>query len=107
MQIKKITNTYDFFDNSKIVTINLPGHTPGSIGLAVSLEKSRFLIASDALSLERNLYREEIPKNTWNGNLLLNSYKEINKIKNSGYKIICGHDSDQWTNDWKFGKFYN
>ena len=63
MPLKKLKQSFDLFDDSRIVTVDLPGHTPGSIGLMVNLEHNRFLIASDALSLERNLERDEIPKN--------------------------------------------
>ena len=106
MPLKKLKQSFDLFDDSRIVTIDLPGHTPGSIGLMVNLEHNRFLIASDALSLERNLERDEIPKNAWNPSLLLKSYKELIKIKNSGSSIICGHDDTQWKNKLKIGKNY-
>jgi len=107
MPLKQIKKSYDVFDDSRIVTINLPGHTPGSIGLLVNLDHNRFLIASDALSLERNLDREEIPKNSWNPNLLLKSYQELMKIKKSGFTIVCGHDDTQWKNKLKMGINYN
>ena len=106
MPLKKLKQSFDLFDDSRIVTVDLPGHTPGSIGLMVNLEHNRFLIASDALSLERNLERDEIPKNAWNPSLLLKSYKELIKIKNSGSSIICGHDDTQWKNKLKIGKNY-
>ncbi len=106
MPLKKLKQSFDVFDDSRIVTIDLPGHTPGSIGLMVNLEHDRFLIASDALSLERNLERDEIPKNAWNPSLLLESYKELIKIKKSGSSIVCGHDDNQWKNKLKIGKKY-
>ena len=106
MPLKKLKQSFDLFDDSRVVTVDLPGHTPGSIGLMVNLEHNRFLIASDALSLERNLERGEIPKNAWNPSLLLKSYKELIKIKNSGSSIICGHDDTQWKNKLKIGKNY-
>ena len=106
MPLKKLKQSFDLFDDSRIVTVDLPGHTPGSIGLMVNLEHNRFLIASDALSLERNLERDEIPKNAWNPSLLLKSYKELIKIKNSGSSIICGHDDTLWKNKLKIGKNY-
>ena len=59
MGLKTINEEFDFFNNSKIVTIDLFGHTPGSIGLLVNLDKNQFLIASDAVSLLRNLAKLE------------------------------------------------
>ena len=107
MKLKTLNHNFDVFDDSRIVTINLPGHTPGSIGLLVNLEKNRFVIASDALSLERNLDKEEVPKNAWNPQLILKSYEELKKIKQSGYIIVCGHDDNQWKNNLDMGVIYN
>ena len=107
MPLKKINDNFDFFNNSKIVTIDLPGHTPGSIGLSVSLNRRNFLLASDALSLERNLIHNECPINAWDRDLLLKSYSEIKYLKNSGSTIICGHDDLQWKNNLVMGKIYN
>ncbi len=107
MKLKTLNHNFDVFDDSRIVTINLPGHTPGSIGLLVNLEKNRFVIASDALSLERNLDKEEVPKNAWNPQLILKSYEELKKIKKSGYIIVCGHDDNQWKNNLDMGVIYN
>ena len=64
------------------------------------------VLIPDALSLERNLDRDEIPKNAWNPNLLLKSYKELMKIKKSGFTIVCGHDDTQWKNKLKMGITY-
>ena len=107
MGLKKINEDFDFFNNSKIVTINLFGHTPGTIGLLVNLDKNQFLIASDAVSLLRNLEYEEIPKNVWNANELMKSYKKIKEISQKKIKLICGHDYLQWKNNFKLGIEYN
>ena len=106
MPLKTINDSFDIFNDSKIVTINLPGHTPGSIGLSITLNKRNFLIASDALSLERNLCQNEIPKNAWDKNLLLKSYSEIKYFKNSGSTIVCGHDDTQWKKKLVMGRIY-
>ena len=66
-----------------------------------------FVIASDALSLERNLDKEEVPKNAWNPQLIFKSYEELKKIKKSGYIIVCGHDDNQWKNNLDMGVIYN
>ena len=97
MPLKGIKEFYDVFDDGRLITIALPGHTPGSIGLQVNTDKSgSFIIASDAISLERNIKHDEIPKNAWDGDLLLNSYQELRNLENRGFQLIYGHDYDQW-----------
>src|SRR5581483_1849531 len=54
----------DLFGDGKIVLIELPGHTPGSVGALVTLEKSgTFLLAADTVSLRSTLDTGVIPRN--------------------------------------------
>jgi hypothetical protein len=67
------------------------------IGLRAALEKDGvFFLASDAVSLKRNLDNDEIPRNAWNADLLLNSYAEIRRMEKAGTTVLCGHDDQQW-----------
>lgn len=107
MPIEPITTSHDVMGDGRMEIIPLPGHTPGTIGLKAGLEREgEFFIVSDALSLKRNLVRDEIPKNAWNDELLVKSYAEIRHVENSGSKIICGHDDDQWQSLKKGAEFY-
>ena len=61
----------DLFGDGRIVLIPLPGHTPGTTGALVALERSgTFLLASDTVSLRSTLDTGVIPKNTWNADAL-------------------------------------
>ena len=94
---KRSAGSRDIFGDDKLVTIALPGHTAGMIGLRAALERSgEFLLASDAVSLKRNLDNDEIPRNAWNADLLLSSYAEIRRIEKAGATVLCGHDDLQW-----------
>jgi len=87
----------DLFDDGRIVLIHLPGHTPGSLGALVTLEKSgRFLLASDTVSLRSTLDTGVIPRNTWNADALVKSLAEVRRIEAGGAKVLCGHDAAQW-----------
>jgi N-acyl homoserine lactone hydrolase len=87
----------DLFGDGRYVLIPLPGHTPGSIGALVRLERSGgFLLASDAVSLRATLDRDQTPKNTWNPEALRKTFAEIRRIEASGVTVICGHDDAQW-----------
>ena len=62
----------DVFGDGKIVLIPLPGHTPGSIGALVALEKSgTFLLAGDTVSLRATIDRNIAPRNTQDPQALL------------------------------------
>ena len=92
-----LEGTRDLFGDSRVVIVPLPGHTPGSIGTLVMLERSgAFLLASDAVSIRATLDRDVVPRNTWNADLLQNSFAEIRRIEAGGATVICGHDMEQW-----------
>jgi N-acyl homoserine lactone hydrolase len=92
-----IDGARDLFGDGKVVIVPLPGHTPGSIGALVALERSgRFLLASDAVSIRATLDRDIVPRNTWNADLLQKSFAEIRRIEADGATVICGHDDAQW-----------
>jgi N-acyl homoserine lactone hydrolase len=87
----------DLFDDGRIVLIHLPGHTPGSLGALVALEKSgTYLLASDTVSLRSTLDTGVIPRNTWNADALVKSLAEVRRIEAGGAKVLCGHDAAQW-----------
>lgn len=95
--VKLIDGQTDLFGDGRITLIPLPGHTPGSIGALVKLDRSgELLLASDALSIRANLDREVVPKNTRDIDQFLQSFSEIRRMEKSGVKVICGHDSAQW-----------
>jgi N-acyl homoserine lactone hydrolase len=95
--VDPVNGDRDVFGDGKLVLIPLPGHTPGSMGAAVHLDRDgSFLLASDAVSLRENLDADTTPRNTWNVDALLNSFEEIRRIEKSGATVICGHDDAQW-----------
>lgn len=87
----------DLFGDGQVVLLPLPGHTAGTIGALVSLERSgRFLLASDAVALRANLERDDCPRQTWNPALALRSMAEIRRLEAGGATVIFGHDLAQW-----------
>jgi N-acyl homoserine lactone hydrolase len=87
----------DVFGDGRIVLISLPGHTQGSMGALVALERDgEFLLAADTVSLRATLDRDIAPRNTWNADALLKSWEEVRRIEAGGATIICGHDDAQW-----------
>ncbi len=92
-----IVGERDLFGDGRIVLIPLPGHTPGSTGALVVLEKSgTFLLAADTVSLRSTLDTGIIPRNTWNAEALAKSLAEVSRIEARGATVLCGHDQAQW-----------
>jgi N-acyl homoserine lactone hydrolase len=92
-----INGERDVFGDGRVVLIPLPGHTPGTMGANVHLDRDgSFLLVSDAVSLRENLDTDTVPRNTWNAEALLKSFEEIRRIEKSGATVICGHDDAQW-----------
>jgi N-acyl homoserine lactone hydrolase len=88
--------------------VPLPGHTRGTIGALVALERSgAFFLASDTVSLRATLDTGVVPRNTWNGEALLKSLAEVKRIENGGATILCGHDAVQWEGLKKGAAFYD
>ena len=91
--IDAVNGERDLFGDGKLVLVPLPGHTPGTIGALVNLDRDgQFLLASDSVSLRENLDADTAPRNTWNVDALLKSFGEIRRIEKAGATVICGHD---------------
>jgi N-acyl homoserine lactone hydrolase len=87
----------DLFGDGRIVLLPLAGHTPGTTGALVALDRSgTFLLASDTVSLRSTLDTGVIPKNTWNAEALARSLDEVRRIEARGATIVCSHDAAQW-----------
>ena len=103
-----IAEQRDLFGDNRIVLIPIPGHTPGTVGALVALEKSgTYFLASDTVSLRATLDTGIIPRNTWNAEALAKSLAEVKRIEVSGATIICGHDAAQWDTLRKGMDFYD
>jgi N-acyl homoserine lactone hydrolase len=97
LPIDLIQGERDLFNDARIVLVPLPGHTPGTIGARVELERSgAFLLASDTVSLRETLDQGIVPRNTWNAEALVKSLAEIRRMEARGATVLCGHDDRQW-----------
>jgi glyoxylase-like metal-dependent hydrolase (beta-lactamase superfamily II) len=95
--IETVDGEKDLFGDGRAVLVPLPGHTPGSLGALVSLDRDgQFLLTSDAVALRANLDADSPPRNTWNVEAQLTSFEEVRRIERSGATVICGHDDQQW-----------
>jgi N-acyl homoserine lactone hydrolase len=95
--VDTVSGERDLFADGRIVLLPLHGHTPGTLGALVRLDRSgAFLLASDTVSVRETLDDGVLPRNTWNADALRKSLAEIRRIAASGATVICGHDDRQW-----------
>ena len=95
--IEAVSGERDLFGDSRVTLLPLPGHTPGTLGALVSLDRDgQFLLASDSVSLRQNLDADAAPRNTWNVDEQLKTFEEVRRIERGGATVICGHDDQQW-----------
>ncbi len=95
--IESLNGEKDLFGDTGVVLVPLPGHTPGTLGALVSLDRDgQFLLASDSVSLRQHLDADIAPRNTWNVDEQLTSFAEVRRIEKAGAMVICGHDDQQW-----------
>jgi N-acyl homoserine lactone hydrolase len=103
-----LTGERDVFGDGRIVLIELPGHTPGSIGALVQLENSgAFLLAADTVSVRVSLDTGVHPRNVQDHDALERSFAQIRRIEAGGATILCGHDAAQWDTLRKGAAFYD
>jgi glyoxylase-like metal-dependent hydrolase (beta-lactamase superfamily II) len=97
LPLDEIAGERDVFGDERIVLIPLPGHTRGTLGARIVLDRDgTFLLASDTVSLRSTLDTGVVPRNTWNADALTASLAEVRRIEQQGATVICGHDDAQW-----------
>jgi glyoxylase-like metal-dependent hydrolase (beta-lactamase superfamily II) len=97
MTTDPLTGQRDLFGDGRIVLVPVPGHTAGSIGALVALDRSgTFFLAADAVALREILDHDHAARNNWNQDQALASLAEIRRIEGQGATIVCGHDAAQW-----------
>jgi glyoxylase-like metal-dependent hydrolase (beta-lactamase superfamily II) len=108
MPIQTVTEAKDIFDDNRIVLLPLPGHTRGSIGAKVELDRSGgFILAADAAPVRQTLEGDYSPANSWDAHRFCKSLAELRRLENTGCTILFGHDDHQWNSLRKGGDAYD
>jgi glyoxylase-like metal-dependent hydrolase (beta-lactamase superfamily II) len=96
-RVDEVTSDRDVFGDGRIVLLDMPGHTPGTLSALVQLDRAgSILLASDTVSIRETLDDGIIPRNTWNAEALQKSLAEISRIAAGGATVFYGHDDRQW-----------
>jgi glyoxylase-like metal-dependent hydrolase (beta-lactamase superfamily II) len=97
MPVDPVDGTRDLFDDNRIVLIPLPGHTPGSVGALLELERTgAVMLAADAAAVRQNLERDFSPRNSWDAAQFCASLAELRRLEARGATLVFGHDDAQW-----------
>jgi len=97
MPVTTVEAEHDLFGDGRVTLLPLPGHTAGTLGTIVNLDRDgSFLMAADAIPLRDSLEREIIPRNTWDPELAAQSMEEVRRLQRLGMTVIYGHDAQQW-----------
>jgi len=97
MQFREVEGEQDLFGDGRVVVIPAPGHTPGMMMAAVTLDRTGIvLLASDAVIVRANLDDDLVPRNTWDAAAWRRSADEIRRWQARGALVVFGHDAEQW-----------
>lgn len=98
LQWSVLPGDHDIFGDGTVQVLSLPGHTPGSLGLLVRLEKTSFILTGDAIHTKGG-YESELH---YHGDYdSLSARKTLRKIRHLEHSVgaevwIC-HDPDDWS----------
>lgn len=92
-----VDGEHDLFGDGRLTLLPLPGHTPGSMGMHVVLDRDgTFLLASDAVAVQAHLDQRYAPKNTADVAAALQSIGRVADFQRQGATVLFGHDEAQW-----------
>jgi len=98
---------HDVYGDGRIVLLPMPGHTPGMTVARISLARDgAFILASDAAPLQMNIDQGVAPKNSWNMELAAKALSELKAFRDTGDRIISGHDEAQWQGLRRGSEYY-
>jgi len=95
---REIDGEHDLFGDGSVVCIPTYGHTPGHQSLKIRLDDGDVVLTSDACYMRKSLekMRLPIPAVVSDPEQMLSTFRRFKAFRDSGAKLIFGHDPDQW-----------
>ena len=88
---------YDLLGDGCIHILMTPGHSAGHQSLLLKQDdRGEVLLATDAAYTRVALDRKSLPVCTYDRNAALQTFDRIDAFRQSGVRIIYGHDPEQW-----------
>jgi N-acyl homoserine lactone hydrolase len=94
--VHEVEGEHDLFGDGAIVLFPTPGHTPGHQSLRLHLDSADLVICADACYFADWLDTEETPPYGFDKSQELESVRRLRGLRDSGARMIFGHDPDQW-----------
>lgn len=92
-----------------LTLLELPGHTPGTMGVMVELQKSGLVVYSgDAAHMEVS-YRGDGRRDpgAWSADAWSDSAARLRDLDGAGVHVLCSHDPQQLRSGWQLAPEYH
>ncbi|MBI4289954.1 MAG: N-acyl homoserine lactonase family protein [Betaproteobacteria bacterium] len=97
LRYEQVQDGHDVFGDGSAILKHWPGHTPGHMGLVLTLAGPRTVVlAIDAAIVRANL-DGAVPRNTLDKDIYRQSIAAIRAYRDAGATVIFGHDPQQFT----------
>jgi glyoxylase-like metal-dependent hydrolase (beta-lactamase superfamily II) len=96
-RLKIIDGEHDVFGDGSVLCMPTFGHTPGHQSLRLRLDSGDLVLAADACYFCQTLTERRLPRYVADRAGMLESLDRLEALKNSGARIIFGHDPEFWT----------
>lgn len=109
LKYNTIEGEIDVFGDESVITLPLPGHTPGHQGLIVRLKEfGTIILSGDSCPLRENFEEDLIPQINYDLEKSLSSIRKLKALCKEGkVTIVFGHDIVQWRELRHPPKFYS
>jgi N-acyl homoserine lactone hydrolase len=91
-----IDGGHDVFGDGSIVCVPTPGHTKGHQALRVELPSGPVVLTADCVYLAQMLDEMRVPLFGYDLALQLDSMRRLRDLRDDGYRLLFGHDLDQF-----------
>jgi glyoxylase-like metal-dependent hydrolase (beta-lactamase superfamily II) len=91
-----IDGEHDLFGDGSVVLFATHGHTPGHQSLKLRLAGGTVVLTGDACYLRRSLDELRLPPHAHDRGAALDSMRVLAKLRDSGARLLFGHDPEQW-----------
>jgi len=93
----ELPGDFDLFGDGSVVILSLPGHTPGSLGLAVRLPSRTFILTGDAVHLRVGLAKLRPMGSDWNTHAAVESIRRLRRLTVAlDAELWINHDMEDW-----------
>ncbi len=95
-KVKQIEGEHDLFGDGSVPVFPTYGHTPGHQSLRIKSQDGDVVLAADCCYLHRTLEAMHLPPTGYDRDAQRQVLVKLREMRDSGCRIIYGHDPEQW-----------